>query len=57
LKIPRKYAMDESPVKLARDLLQVDDLDGANRIAEAEIERVADQGNSREMWGRPESVG
>lgn len=42
--------MHESPSNLACDLLRLDDLDGANRIAEDQIERAGDQGNGTAMW-------
>ncbi len=42
--------MDESPARLARELLHLDDLDGADHIAEGEIARVADRGNGAELW-------
>src|SRR5689334_10118231 len=42
--------MNEFQSKRARDLLRLDDLEGANDIAEAGIERVADQGNDSELW-------
>jgi tetratricopeptide (TPR) repeat protein len=42
--------MDRSPAEYAVDLLRLDDLDGARRIAETEIERVADQGNGAHLW-------
>jgi hypothetical protein len=42
--------MDKSPSELARDLLHLDDLDGANRIAEAQIERGGDRGNGGKIW-------
>ncbi len=42
--------METSADKLARDLLRLDDLDGASRIAEDETGRVKDHGNSAEVW-------
>jgi tetratricopeptide (TPR) repeat protein len=36
--------------ELARDLLRLGNLDDANRIAEAEIQRIGDHGNTSELW-------
>lgn len=41
----------EQPVEeLARDLIRMGDLDGANKVVETEIERVGDKGNTAELW-------
>ena len=45
-----QQAMENSAVNLARDLLRLDNLDGASRIPEDELDRVEDQGNSAEVW-------
>ncbi len=42
--------METSADKLARDLLRLDDLDGASRVAEDEIRRVEDHGGNPEIW-------
>lgn len=43
--------MVQKPVdKHARDLLWLDDLDGASRVAEDEICRLGDRGNTAEIW-------
>ncbi len=42
--------MENSAAKLARDLLRLDNLEGASRIAEDEIGRVDDHGNTLEIW-------
>jgi hypothetical protein len=42
--------MEDPADKLPRDLLRLDDLDGASRIAEDEIWRVEDQGSNPEIW-------
>jgi tetratricopeptide (TPR) repeat protein len=42
--------MEDFADKLARDLLRLDDLDGASRIAEDELGRVEDRGNNPETW-------
>jgi tetratricopeptide (TPR) repeat protein len=40
----------ENTYRRAIDLLRLDDLDGASRIAEAELARFSDKGNSTEVW-------
>lgn len=42
--------MEESPHVRARDLLRLGELQEANRIVESEIRRIADQGNTNELW-------
>src|SRR5258708_8465640 len=42
--------METSADKLARDLLRLDDLDGASRVTEDEIRRVEDHGGNPEIW-------
>lgn len=43
-------SMKKSAVEHARDLLWLDDLDGASRVAEDEICRFGDKGNTAEIW-------
>jgi hypothetical protein len=43
-------AMENSAHKLARDLLRLGELNEASRIAEDEIRRVDDCGNTTEIW-------
>jgi tetratricopeptide (TPR) repeat protein len=43
--------MTELSDNLARDLIRLDDLDGASRVVESGLERCEDQGNTREIWG------
>jgi tetratricopeptide (TPR) repeat protein len=42
--------MEESPKHRARNLLRLGDLEAAARIAEAEIQRVGDRGNTNDLW-------
>jgi tetratricopeptide (TPR) repeat protein len=42
--------MENSPDKLASDLLRRDDLEGASRIAEDRLDRIEDQGNNPAIW-------
>jgi len=42
--------MEDFADKQARDLLRLDELDGASRIVEDELGRVEDQGNNPEIW-------
>jgi tetratricopeptide (TPR) repeat protein len=42
--------MAQSAYELARDLLRLGDLHGADTVAEAEILRLGDQGNATELW-------
>jgi tetratricopeptide (TPR) repeat protein len=42
--------MEQTRDELARDLMRLGDLDGASKIAEEEIQRAGDQGNTTELW-------
>jgi hypothetical protein len=42
--------MEEPRDEIARDLMRLGDVDGASKIAETEIQRAGDQGNSIELW-------
>jgi tetratricopeptide (TPR) repeat protein len=42
--------MEQTRDERARDLMRLGDLDRASEIAEAEIQRVGDQGNTTELW-------
>ncbi len=41
---------EQSAHELARGLMRLGDLDGASEIAEAEIQRLGDKGNTAELW-------
>ena len=41
---------EQSAHELARGLMRLGDLNGASRIAEAEIQRLGDQNNTAEIW-------
>jgi len=47
----RRLLMEKTPSERVRDLMRSDDLDGAHRIAETELARCGDVGNSPEIWG------
>src|SRR4030081_2525057 len=42
--------MKQTQDELAHELMRLGDLDGASKIAEEEIQRVGDQGNTTELW-------
>jgi cob(I)alamin adenosyltransferase len=42
--------MKEARDEVARNLMRLGDLDGASEIAEAEIERVGDRGDTTAIW-------
>lgn len=42
--------MDESPEARSRVLLRLGDIDGASRLADGEIDRIADTGNTNGLW-------
>jgi len=41
---------EKSAFEVARRLMRIGDLDGASRIAEAEIQRLGDKDNTTELW-------
>jgi tetratricopeptide (TPR) repeat protein len=42
--------MPQSALELARCLLRLGDLDGANKVAEVEIQCIGDQSNTADLW-------